>query len=558
MSSSSSVSTLRDTLLDALSHLPGTREFHLHVLVTAPRKTASLFPFAHPRPRVYVQDILVLLSEQAAADEGGSGGPRKLVAALEASVYSVAATASAILYVSKLDSTGHAARPSPTYTLARTLLRFYADPGTRPVDARSLWIHTFARAQGQYLFPNSAEYEGKRPLSDVRLCAWWKRVFADVERDVRAAATTTGLYYVLPGYSEIDAVYALRTAGASRGDEAWTYGHPYSQTDIPLPCPGDGSGERNLGHLIPSFEDDPKSRFMDEMAYTTEGEIQSPQRKRQRTSTSSSQTHGESSSQTQGPLGELRKVLADEFWERMSFRQECVAGAVTGFFTLGITSDSGSGWRETPGAGQVPAQLNKRVLTTLTTGTEYSTEERTIRGTEIVEGAIRGLCEGIATVEYGEDVYGRSLPSFAQTFSGAHVPVSTSLRLPPLDTQRDKKRACPGLVHIKEEHDDDTSSGAPPPSSVRPPSKRRRVTISGAPHPLNTDVASPPADPASPTPISPVVMGFTVTRDNPTAIEKVKNMISVKQKQKALIEQRRGSLAGLDPVPAPRRPTRQP
>ncbi|KAJ3542574.1 hypothetical protein NMY22_g3466 [Coprinellus aureogranulatus] len=44
-------------------------------------------------------------------------------------------------------------------------------------------------------------------------------------------------------------------------------------------------------------------------------------------------------------------------------------------------------------------------------------------------------------------------------------------------------------------------------------------------------------------PISPVVMGFTLPRDNPKEIEQVKSLISVKQKQKALIEQRRGSLA---------------
>ena len=40
-------------------------------------------------------------------------------------------------------------------------------------------------------------------------------------------------------------------------------------------------------------------------------------------------------------------------------------------------------------------------------------------------------------------------------------------------------------------------------------------------------------------------MGFTIKRDNPSAIEQVRSMITVKQKQKALIEQRRGSAAGI-------------
>ncbi|KAG6875441.1 hypothetical protein C0993_009249 [Termitomyces sp. T159_Od127] len=104
-----------------------------------------------------------------------------------------------------------------------------------------------------------------------------------------------------------------------------------------------------------------------------------------------------------------------------------------------------------------------------------------------------------------------TLPSFAQAFSSIPAP---------------KHKAAP-----------DDPAPAPP-----PPSKRRRVTISGAPHALVTDV--PPApDHASSTPISPVVMGLTLTPDNPLAIEKVKSMISVKQKQVALIQQRRGSAA---------------
>lgn len=101
--------------------------------------------------------------------------------------------------------------------------------------------------------------------------------------------------------------------------------------------------------------------------------------------------------------------------------------------------------------------------------------------------------------------------------------------------------------------------GAPPPSSLLPsPMKKRRMTVSGAPHALNTDVRAP-ADQTNSTPISPVVMGFTIQRDNPSAVEQVRSMITVKQKQKALIEQRRGSVAGVmspnmtanNPSPAP-------
>ncbi|PBK74692.1 uncharacterized protein ARMOST_10696 [Armillaria ostoyae] len=135
---------------------------------------------------------------------------------------------------------------------------------------------------------------------------------------------------------------------------------------------------------------------------------------------------------------------------------------------------------------------------------------------------------------------------------------------PPTQGENESDNETSRSTRVKEEPDQDMLqsspepaqperlldiSGAPPPSSVHlNPSKRRRVTVSGAPQPgaLNTDVRAP-ADPAGSTPISPVVIGFSMPsqRDNPNAAEQVRSMISVKQKQKALIEQRRGSVAGI-------------
>uniref|UniRef100_A0A8H7XRA5 histone acetyltransferase n=1 Tax=Psilocybe cubensis TaxID=181762 RepID=A0A8H7XRA5_PSICU len=392
--------SLRDHILEALAGVPGTRDFHLHVLVSSPRKagtnisvsgttttTTTVFPFAKPRPpRIYVQDILLLLSEQVA------DGPRVLVSAVEAYTYVVPSTECVVLYVSKVDSTGHGARgemPSPTRTLVQALLGYYLDPETRPVEARHVWVQLFARAQTQYLFPNSGEWEGKKPLSDKRLCLWWRRVLGEAARAVgKKEGVRTKMYYVLPGYSAEEAAHALGGAG-----EGWMYGHPYAQKEIPLPCARPSEGH-NLGHYIPSFEDDPKARFMDEMAYTTDGEIRSPVRKRARTETGTTAHTTEDSR----PLGELSTVGVDEFWERMSFRQECVAGAVTGFFTVLVSSGckKRAGGPLAPGRGQVSVGLKKRVLSTLMTGVEFSTAERAIAATETVEGAIRGLCEDMS------------------------------------------------------------------------------------------------------------------------------------------------------------------
>ncbi|KAF9007679.1 hypothetical protein BDZ89DRAFT_559487 [Hymenopellis radicata] len=400
------VNGLRDALLEGLKELHGTREFHVHVLASSPRKHNGLFPFAIPKQRAYLQDILVLLSEQKTPDS-----PRIIVSGIEASVYNIPTTACAVLYVSKVDGTGQSSAPSPTSTLVRSFLLYYADPVTRPLDAEHFWIQLFARAQNQYLFPNSSDFPRKRPLSDVRLCGWWKKLLTGVakELDERSKVKPTiRLYYILPGYSELEAINSLRVPFPSTSSlspaVSWTYGHPYSQTDVRLPCPPPPTEKSNLGHFIPYFDDCPKSRFLDEIAHTTEANgVKSPARKRSRTNTlgDSINSHEvEPPKKEERPLGQLENVSSDEFWERMSFRQECVAGAVTGFFTLGLTATFHRSSRSPlePQPGQVSAQLIKRVLQTMHTGVEFPTVDLAIRATETLEGAVRGLCDGIASI----------------------------------------------------------------------------------------------------------------------------------------------------------------
>ncbi|KZV73692.1 hypothetical protein PENSPDRAFT_749925 [Peniophora sp. CONT] len=405
-------SQLRDHLLAALSKLPGARDLHIHVLTTAPYKHNSLYPYATPRPKVIAHDILVLLSESPASATDDS--PRVFVAAIEAALYLFPTTDSALLYISKVDSTGQGSAPSPTSTLVRAFVDWHAS--SRNVQAARLWVQLFARAQAQYLFPNSAEFEGKKPLSDVRLCAWWRRVLGDAA----AACTGSRAFYVLPGYGALEAEQAL---GGS--DVRWTYGHPYNQLDSPVPCPPPHGDIWNLGNIIPSFEDDPKNRFMDELAHadTVNERDASPVKKKPRLEKKDEaevqrRKREKEKEESKGPRGELARVQADEFWERMSFRQECVAGAVTGFFavvfTLATPSDTSAdasssvntatpvSKQDTPNPmqprpGHVPRHINERVLKLLSTGVEFSTTERARKGTEVVESSLKGLCEGIAS-----------------------------------------------------------------------------------------------------------------------------------------------------------------
>ncbi|OBZ69056.1 hypothetical protein A0H81_11095 [Grifola frondosa] len=283
---------------------------------------------------------------------------------------------------------------------------FYSDPTTRPIDVQHLWIQLFARAQGQYLFPNSSDFSGKRPLSDVKLCAWWKRVFTDVSAELNArmkSRVNIKLYYILPGYNELEAQRSLDTPrGPLSADHppsiGWIYGHPYSQHDIPLPCPQSSSDTRppSLAQLIPSFDDDPKSRFMDEIAHTTDaGGVRSPKRKRPNFASRLPHADEDDKPEPERSHGELEKVSADEFWERMSFRQECTAGAMTGFFAMGISlpargSPASAASPLAPQPGQVAPRMVRRVVATLLNHHEFSTAERAVRATETLEGAIKG------------------------------------------------------------------------------------------------------------------------------------------------------------------------
>lgn len=346
------------------------------------------------------------------------------MSAIEASLYHVPSTSNAVLYVSKVDSTGQARSPSPTQTLVRAFLTYYVDPTTRPLPAAHLWVHLFARAQNQYLFPNSAEFSGKRPLTDLKLCAWWKRQFSVVAEDVAARAgqaTCIRLFHLLPGLGELEASHALERVYASTSTTSvpWSYGHPYCQTQVPLPCSPIGHGEKpaHIGHVIPWFDDDPKARFLDEIAYTTDAEgVKSPERKRRRTgrATQRVEDEGESGSdkkeatKTEQTLSRaLQRVSIEEFWERMSFRQECIAGAVTGFFVMATSSSTASPhcgsepWSLAPLPGQVSSQMMKRVLTSLMTGHEFPSVERAVWSTRVLEETIKGLCDGLKIVASG-------------------------------------------------------------------------------------------------------------------------------------------------------------
>ncbi|GAC98781.1 hypothetical protein PHSY_006376 [Pseudozyma hubeiensis SY62] len=281
-----------------------------------------------------------------------------LILAVELYLYTIHELGSAVLYVSKLDSSGYGPKTIPTplrealsdhvfndkttkfgNTLTATLTSAVTQHFTsfRHWDSNAqasssstishLSVHILARSQRAYLFPSSPENKDKKVLSDGALIKWWRGVMSDVvvaTRDdtspVRSIASNKGeaidarAYYVVPGYNKLEShplVPLVRddAAGSSTGKPRtadqilrqanWTYGHPYSpdgancsEADLP-PLPlhwrtssfalqstksepkiqtdssrsdYDPKRVRTVPTLMPHFSDDPKTRFLDEMA----------------------------------------------------------------------------------------------------------------------------------------------------------------------------------------------------------------------------------------------------------------------------------------------------
>lgn len=422
---------MKDSLLRSLTNLPDSRTFHLYTLISEAVRDQDVFLYAAHRPKTHVRHILVLLAQHPSQDASG----RIITCAIEAFLYTIASSNSSILYISKVDSTGqgHNLRPNPTRTLVTAFLQHFITLATHA--SANLWIHVFARAQNQYLFPNSAEYAGKRVLRDVSLCKWWKEV---LERAIQGTEERSlGLYYLLPGYSALEAKAMLyKSLGPTASDAyPWVYSHPYNQTIAPWPS-GAAPAEDvqfSIAQLIPSLPDDPKARFLDEIASTPseapdslpalptsprppkrirtsfpvapskEPSLDSSHRPISPTDSNSPSVErtrkGKTVSVTPGAQRGLASVPIDEFWERMAFRQECSQGAVTGFFTAalassasGASSDGFTNWQgDAAIPGQQPTAVLERVISTLL-NLDFGSTEQAIRATKVIEDSIRAMC----------------------------------------------------------------------------------------------------------------------------------------------------------------------
>ncbi|KAK9472116.1 histone acetylation protein-domain-containing protein [Dipodascopsis tothii] len=152
------------------------------------------------------------------------------------------------VFVAKADSTGYGAGlrlAEVTARVVRALVEAVSRPG---LDTR---VCLFARAQAQYLFPNSAKNKAKHVLGDRQLIRWWARALTPV---LAAFEPPAAARLMIPGESgpEVRAFFPPRPADARTWwDEGEIFGGQAAAAPA-LQC-------------VPFFPDDPKSRFLESL-----------------------------------------------------------------------------------------------------------------------------------------------------------------------------------------------------------------------------------------------------------------------------------------------------
>ncbi|KAI0525402.1 hypothetical protein F5B22DRAFT_589773 [Xylaria bambusicola] len=236
-----------------------------------------------------------------------------LVLGLEVYIYTTAF--STAIFVAKADSTGYSyiqSTPpgfSPIRAVTIAFLDFLVEHRRRP--AKQLIINLFARAQAQYLFPGSVKNDKKHILDDRGLIKWWCRVLNPllenhVQKDTTRTWDHVHGYLIIPGLDDYETrAFIPRTEHAARN---WSLRHPL---ELISPYTKEAA---NYGYipprcLIPTYPDDPKARFVEELEEST-------------------------SEKTKLLSGWKTPKTLDQFWEMMAFRQECSSGRITGFVWL--------------------------------------------------------------------------------------------------------------------------------------------------------------------------------------------------------------------------------
>ncbi|KAI9712326.1 MAG: hypothetical protein M1820_001539 [Bogoriella megaspora] len=310
--------------------LPKDVEVDLHHISTPPTRCGAIFsPPPGGKPERTYRETQFLLVSINVTDSNGILS-KVFIFAIEIYIYTTNNLTT--IFVSKADSTGYITKlklpkgtPSPLKSVSSVFISWLVENRRRP--GVKLVVSLFARAQDQYLFPGSIENPSKHVLDDRGLVKWWCRVLdsnleAARESTVRSGDEVKDLinkddtpqgYLIVPGFDRYETVSFFPPSYKTQPSDqkTWHSGHPLNQIapepNAPPRC------------LVPHFPDDPKSRFLDEL------DEELPE-------VSGSQVEISPSKRGSGQWRSVKTL--DQFWEMMTFRQECSSGRLVGFIWI--------------------------------------------------------------------------------------------------------------------------------------------------------------------------------------------------------------------------------
>ena len=273
--------------------------------------------------------------------------------AIEASIYTIPSTSTSLLYISKVDTTGlqpsSTTHLSPTKTFVSSFLSYHLL--YPPHSTTRLRIHVFARSQGQYLFPGSVDNSTKKVLDDKGLLRWWKSTLSLSTTQItlpQKEKERLKSFYLIPGLTYPESLPYVPDPSPS----SWVYNHPYSTLPSPLHLsPSPSPNSYDLTDHIPSFPDDPKSRFLHSLTSSSlspsgsEGDYDDLHHSMTELKfvSGGNWTVGQRLQEVEKERDRERRRLVEgvkggvgEWWERMGYRQECCSGVLVGFFVVGL------------------------------------------------------------------------------------------------------------------------------------------------------------------------------------------------------------------------------
>lgn len=309
--------------------LPTDVKVTVRHLSSIPKTTSALFvpsPGEEPEP-TFCENHYLSASVTSGQSGDGEDGAEIIVFGIEVLVYTTAHLTT--IFVSKADSTGHlhllyaAPKSSVLRRITNTFLSFLVQTHQRP--GIRLVVSLFARAQNQYLFPGSIENAEKHVLDDRGLIKWWCRALDPILREYEpesvsqeqekkneeSARSSATAYLIVPSCDKFETRgFFPPTARADDKERPrWVNAYPLHQL-----CSNPDAPPRSL---VPRLPDDPKTRFL------TDLDDELPE-------------NGSAAAAGEG-AGRWKSVRTlDQFWELMSFRQECSAGRLVGFLWLVI------------------------------------------------------------------------------------------------------------------------------------------------------------------------------------------------------------------------------